>query len=220
MRVAGLHRRLGLDVDDQAVEVGALLDAGGLDGVGHLQHRGVDRVDGDATDLLAGLLVLGGRHVAAAALDDQLDLQPALRVQGGDVQVGVVHLDTGRGRDVGGGDLTRALLAQVHGHRLVGVGADHEALEVQDDLGDVLLDARHGGELVQGALDPDAGDSSAGDRGQQGATQRVAEGVAEARLERLDDEPGALGVDGLLGEGRTLCDEHGGSPSGPPATAI
>src|SRR3712207_9140628 len=75
---------------------------------------------------------------------------------------------------------TRALLAQVHGHRLVGVGADHQALEVQDDLGDVLLDARHGGELVQGALDPDAGDSSAGDGGQQRAPQGVAEGVAEA----------------------------------------
>src|SRR3712207_8751509 len=38
-------------------------------------------------------------------------------------------------------------------------GADDQALEVEDDLGDVLLDPGHGGELVQGALDADAGDS-------------------------------------------------------------
>src|SRR3712207_7526281 len=67
-------------------------------------------------------------------------------------------------------------------HRLVGVGADDQALEVEDDLGDVLLDARHGGELVQGALDADAGDSSAGDRGQQGAAQGVAEDRKSTRL--------------------------------------
>src|SRR3712207_7567322 len=82
---------------------------------------------------------------------------------------------------------TGALLAQVHGHRLVGVGADDQALEVEDDLGDVLLDARHGGELVQGALDADAGDSGTGDGRQQRAPQGVAEGVAEAGLEGLED---------------------------------
>src|SRR4030095_4161952 len=103
-------------------------DAGGLDGVGDLEDRRVDRVDGDATDLLAGLLVLRRRDVATAPLDDQLDLEAALAVEGGDVQVGVVHLDAGRRRDVGGGDLTGTLLAQVHGHRLVGGGADAHGL--------------------------------------------------------------------------------------------
>src|SRR5215212_8425811 len=169
-RVPRRDRRLGLDVDHEPVEVGPLLDAGRLDGVGDLEDRRVDRVDRDAADLLAGLLVLRRRHVAATPLDDQLDLEAALAVE--------------------------------------------------DDLGDVLLDDRHGGELVQGALDPDAGDSSAGDRGEERATQGVAEGVAETGLEGLDDEPRARLGDRLLGEGRTLCDEHGGSPSGPPATAI
>ena len=128
-------------------------------------------------------------------------------------QVGVVHLDTGRRRDVGGGHGTGALLAQVHDHRLVHLGAHDEPLDVEDDLGDVLLVARHGGELVQGALDADAGDSSAGDRGQQGAAQGVAEGVAEARLEGLDDEPRAVVVDDLFGEGGALCDQHVSCPS-------
>ena len=58
-------------------------------------------------------------HVAAATLDDELDLELALGVQGGDVQVGVVHLDAGRRLDVGRGDRAGALLAQVHDDRLV-----------------------------------------------------------------------------------------------------
>jgi hypothetical protein len=143
-----------------------------------------------------------------ATLDGQLDLEPALAVQGRDVQVGAVDLDAGGRRDVGRGHRAGALLAQVHDDRLVALRGDDELLEVQDEVGDVLLDARHGGELVQDAVDPDAGDSSAGDRGQQGAAERVAEGVAETGLERLQDEARAVVADRLLGEGRALCDEH------------
>jgi hypothetical protein len=128
------------------------------------------------------------------------------------VQVRAVDLDAGGRRDVGGGDRAGALLAQVHDDRLVGLGGDDQLLEVQDQVGDVLLDARHGGELVQDAVDPDAGDRSAGDRGQQGAAERVAEGVAEPGLERLEDEARAELGDGLLGQGGALCDEHGGCP--------
>ena len=68
---------------------------------------------------------------------------------------------------------------------------DDEVLEVDDDLGDVLLDALDGRELVEDAVDLDARDRGTGDRGQQSTAERVAEGVAEARLQRLDDEPGA-----------------------------
>ena len=211
--VARRDRGLGLDVDDEPVEVGALLDAGRLDGVGDLEDRRVDRVDRDAADLLAGLLVLHGGDVAAATLDDQLDLEPALLVDRRDVQLGVVHVDAGRRRDVGRGDLARALLAQVHDDRLVALGADDQFLEVQDDVGDVFLDALDGGELVQHAVDADAGDGRPGDRGQQGAAQRVAERVAEAGLERLDDEPRPVVGDRLFGEGWALGDQHsGGTP--------
>lgn len=106
--------------------------------------------------------VLHGRHVAAAALNDQLDLELALVVQGGDVQLGVVHGDAGGRHDVTRGDLAGTLLAQVHGDRLVLLGGHHQALEVQDDRGDVFLDAGHGGELVQHAVDADAGDGRPG----------------------------------------------------------
>ena len=215
-RVAGAHARLGLDVQDQLVEVGALLDTRGLDLVGDPHHRRVDRVDRDPADLLARLLVLGGGHVAAAALDGQLHLQLALAVQRGDVQIGVVHLNAGGRRDVGGRDLTGTLLAQVHRNRLVVLGRDDELLQVQDDVGDVLDDPGDGRELVQHTLDPDAGDSGTGDRGEQGTADRVADRVAEPRLERLDGEPGPELVDRVLGEAWALGDEHWWFPSAMP----
>jgi hypothetical protein len=62
-------------------------------------------------------------------------------------------------------------------------------LTLRMSLGDVLLDAGDRRELVQDAVDPDARDGRAGDARQERATQGVAEGVAEAGLERLDDEP-------------------------------
>src|SRR5690606_2363335 len=149
-----------------------------------------DRVDRDPADLGTRLLVLQGRHVAAAALDDELDLELALVVQPGDVQIRVVHGHTGRRDDVRRGDLTGALLAQVHGDGLVLLGGHHGLREVRDDLGGTLLPRRDGGELVQDAVDTDARDSSTRDRRRQRAPKRVAERVAEARLERLDGEPG------------------------------
>jgi hypothetical protein len=186
---------------------GALLDTGGLDLVGHLQDRAVDRVDRHPADLVVAALVLDRGHVAAATLDDQLHLELALVVQGGDLDVGVVHLDAGRRRDVGGGDVAGALLAQVHGDRLVVLGGDDEVLQVQDDLGDVLLDPLDGGELVETPSTLMLVTEAPGWR-TEGTAERVAERVAEAGLERLDHEPRAELVDGLFREGRALCDQH------------
>ena len=61
-RVAGTDRRLGLDVDDELVEVGALLDTGGLDLVGHLEDRAVDRVDRHPADLVVARPCSGPRR--------------------------------------------------------------------------------------------------------------------------------------------------------------
>ena len=144
--------------------------------------------------------VLHRRDVATAALDDQLDLELALVVQRRDVHAGVVHGHAGGRHDVAGGDLTRTLLAQVHGDRLVLLGGHDQTLEVQDDVGDVFLDAGHGGELVQHTVDANAGDGRAGNRRQQRATQRIAQGVTESRLQRFDDELGPAVGDDVLGQ--------------------
>src|ERR1700743_2264125 len=91
---------------------------------------------------------------------------------------------------------------------VVALRGDHQLLEVEDDVGDVLLDPRHGRELVQHALDADRGNRGPRDGGQQRAPQRVADGVAEARLERLDRELRPVVADLLFPQGWTLCNEH------------
>src|SRR5450631_4241276 len=168
--ITGSHRVLGLDVDDELVEVGALLDAGGLDLVGHGQHGRVDRVNRNSTDLGVTGLVLLSRDVAATALDGELHLDLALGIEGGDVQVRVVHLDPSRGGDVSGSDRTRALLAQVHHDGFVVLTGDDQSLDIKDDLGDVFLDAGDRGELVQHAVDAQARHGRTRDAREQGAT--------------------------------------------------
>src|SRR5699024_6770554 len=206
-------RVLRLDVDDELVEVRALLDSGRLDLVGHGEHRRVDRVDRDAADLLVTGLVLLRGDVAAATLDGELHLDGALVVEGGDVQVRVVHLDAGRRVDVGGGDRPGTGLAQVHHDRLVVLAGDDEGLDVEDDLGDVLLHPGDRGELVEHDVEADRGQRGTRDAREQGTTQGVADGVAEAGLEGLDDEPRTVVGEDLFAEVRALCDEHGVLPS-------
>jgi hypothetical protein len=70
-------------------------------------------------------------------------------------------------------------------------------------------ETRDGVELVQRVVEADRGDGRAGDARQQRAAQRVADGVAEAGLERADREPLTVVLflaDGF--DGGALNDEH------------
>src|SRR5690606_5762079 len=84
------------------------------------------------------------------------------------------------------------------------------ALQVKDDLGDVFLHTRDGAELVQHTVDADAGHGGTRDRGEQGTTQGVPQGVTEAWFERFDDEPGPELRNVLFGQGGALCNKHCG----------
>jgi plasmid stability protein len=84
------------------------------------------------------------------------------------------------------------------------VQAADEVLEVEDDVRDVLTNALERRELVRDPLDLDRGDGSALERREQHATQRVAEGVTEAAVERLDLEDPALLVQLLVDDLRDL----------------
>jgi hypothetical protein len=79
-----------------------------------------------------------------------------------------------------------------------------EVLEVEDDVGDVLADARQRRELVLHALELDRGDRGALERREQHAAQRVAERVAEAAVERLDLEDATVLVDLFVDDLRDL----------------
>ena len=101
----------------------------------------------------------------------------------------VEDLDVGGGLDVAGGDVARAARVEAQRDRLLGRAAQHEVLEVQDEVGDVFLDARDHVELVEGLVEAHLGDGRAGDRRQQRAAQAVAERVAEAGSSGRIDEP-------------------------------
>jgi hypothetical protein len=105
-----------------------------------------------------------------------------------DHQILVHHLDI-----AGDGDVARLDLSRAGGRQLEALGAltlhaQGDLLHVQHDVGHVLADASQAGELMQDILDLDRGDRRALKRGEQHATQRVAERQAEATLERLGDE--------------------------------
>src|SRR3954449_9382368 len=209
-RGLGVDRPVGLDVEGQLVEVGPLPDARLLDRVGNAPHGREDRVDRNDADRLVGRLVLLRGAVAAAAADGQVELELGLLLERGDVSLRVEDLDARGQVDVLGRDLTGA---GDHQRRLdlggVGVHAADDALEVEDDVGHVLLDALDGRELVRHALDPHAGHRGAGQRGEQHPPQRVAERVSEAAVEWFDDERAAVLLDVLGGDAGDLEIEHG-----------
>ena len=82
---------------------------------------------------------------------------------------------------------------QVEHRFLAVVQLQHDALQVEQDVDDILLHAVDGGVLVQHPADLDLGRRKAGHRGQQHPAQSVAQRVAIAALERLH---GHLGVEG------------------------
>jgi len=144
------------------------------------------------------LLGLGGwfRDVRFSTIADDAEavgnLAQAAQAAGVTLPVWL-DLDVGMGRQVAGRDLRGACDLEAYGDGLVAVAADHDVLEAQDHVGDVIDDAVERAELVVGPLEADLGDGRTGNRRQQCAPQRVAERGAEARLERTHSE--LLGVD-------------------------
>ena len=199
----------------ELVVVGLLADAGGVHRVRHALDRREDRVDRDHADRLVRRLVVLRRGVAAAVADRQVHLELGLLLERGDAGLRVEDLDARGQVDVarrhvaGAGDHQRRLDL-----RRVGVHAADDLLEVQDDVGDVLLDAVDRRELVGDALDADARDRRAGQRRQQHAPQRVAERVTEAAVKRLDGEGPAVVLDLLGGYLRSLKLDHGDASFG------
>jgi hypothetical protein len=184
------HGTIGLDIDDELVEVRHLPDLGAFDPVGHVANRREDRVDRDDADGVAGLVALGAA-IADTAGGGHLDLELARGGHRCKVQVAVDDIDAGRSLDVGRRDVLLALRRDVQRLGVLALDAEDHLLEVQDEVDDVFDDTVHRGELVLHAVDADGRDRGTWDARQQRATQRIAERVTESGLERLNDEPGA-----------------------------
>ena len=129
-------------------------------------------------------------NVAAAHADAHGHLELAAVGHRRDDVLGVDERELSGNLQVGTRDHTRALGGNVRNRFLdvIVEGLEHQPLHVQNDVSDILDYALGRGELVLHALDLDGGRLRAVKRGEKNATQRVAERVAIAALERLDDE--------------------------------
>ena len=205
-------RAVGLDLDRELVVVGHLTDPHALDPVVDLADRGEDRVDRDDADR-QGLGALGAQ-VADAALDGQVHLdRHVVGVDRHEDELRVDDLDVGRLGDVRGRDRAGAALDEAELDRVRREALEAELLDVQDDLGDVFLDARDRRELLVDVADLDARDRGAVERRQHHPAEGVAERHAVAGLEG----PGlVLGVRAGLFDGLDLrvleFDHVGGLP--------
>jgi len=192
-RLFRVDRAVGLDVDDQLVQIRALLDARRIHRVGHAPHgreRSIQLQAADRTRLLLERKTRRRRAVAAATLDAQRHRQLTRLGQVRDHQIRVHDLDVVIGLDVTGGHRTRALLVQAQLRGIARMHAQRHGLEVEEDVDHVLLHALDAGVLVQYPVDLHLGDRRPRHGGEQHAAQRVAQGVAEATLERLDHHTG------------------------------
>ena len=103
--------------------------------------------------------------------------------------VRVDDLNAGGRLDVTSRDLTLALSGQVEGLRAFGVDAEHDLLEIQDEVDNVFDNAFDRRELVLDAFDAYRRDRCTRYPGQQRSPHCVSERVAETRLQRFNDEP-------------------------------
>ena len=182
------HGAVGPALQNQALVVRVTPETGTLDLVIDLAHRRVHRVDRDPTDAHLFLEVAIRRHVAASLPQAQLDLELAALRQRADVRLGGQALEVRILLDVARRHLTGLADVENERLRLVGVELERNALEVEDQIGRILDDARQRGELVQYTVDLDGGDRRALDGRQQNAAHGVPDGHCKATLERLREE--------------------------------
>ena len=108
------------------------------------------------------------------------------------MELGIDDLNIRIGQDVTGGDF--ALARRVDDDLLGALAVElaNEALQVQDDLGHVLLHALDGGKLMEHTVDADGGGGHAGEAGEQHPTHGVAQRHAEAALQGFHHEPAVV----------------------------
>src|SRR6266403_5375030 len=182
---------VGFDIENELVQVGALLDARALDVVRDLAHRaerGVQLQTADGARLFFEGHALRRRAIPTAALDFQRHRQFAGFRQIRDHEIRIQNLDIVVAGNIAGRHRARALLVQAHLRDVAGVHADGHRFEVQQNVDDILLDTLDGSVLVEHTFDFDFSDGGARQRGQQYAAQGIAQRVTEAEFERFDHE--------------------------------
>src|SRR5262249_36237983 len=125
-RFLRLYGTVGLDVDDQLVEVRALFDTCRFDLVADAAHRTVRSVEQYAANstarseihLVAATRTRRRRHITAAVLDLDLQIELAACGQMRNDMIGIDDLDVVHGLDVARGDYALALFLEAERHFL------------------------------------------------------------------------------------------------------
>ena len=92
------------------------------------------------------------------------------------------------GLDVAGSHFALTGCVNINGLHTVAVHFRNNSLDVQNDLGNVFLDAGDRRKLVLNACDLDRGRSRSGQRGQENPSQGVAQGHTVASFQRFYDK--------------------------------
>ncbi len=100
----------------------------------------------------------------------------------------IEDLDIGANLDVAGPRHARSFLLQHHALHALGVLAERDLLDVEDDARHIFPDARNRGEFVQHAVDMHRGDGAPLQGREQYAAKRIAESKPKAALQRFGDD--------------------------------
>ena len=156
--VLGEDGAVGGDFESELVVVGLLVYTEVLNGVLYVLDGSVDGVDRYLVDGVVGGAIFIGRHPRTAFVDSELDCEACAGIQVANHKVGIDDFEAGEHlANVTCLELflTRNGDCGLFGFRLFDDALEVDLLEVEDDVGDILLYAGDGIEFVAHAIDLD-----------------------------------------------------------------
>ena len=197
-RVVRRHAAVGPDIQHELFVVRALADARVLHEEVDAGDGREDRINRYAADLLVWQLVAFGEAEATADAELAVDLEHAVRLQRADLLAGIQHFDGILLREVAGIDGARAFFLEMQRRRFARKRLQQDALEVEDDVGDIFRATLDRGEFVAHAGDPHARNGASLDGRKEHATERVSDRARIADFKRLGDEAGIRSCGSVL----------------------
>ena len=152
----GIDRTIGVDLENEFVKVGTLLEAGTVDLIGHAAHRTERGIKLQATDRTRFLIRKSARHsrlIADATRNLKTHIERNILGQMADHMLRIDYLDRMIDRDVSRRHYALALLAQGQRGLVGSMHADRYILDVEQDFNDVLLQTLKRGVLMQDVVD-------------------------------------------------------------------
>ncbi len=188
---------IGLQVDNQLVQIGPLLYPCTFHGVSHTTNRAECCIQLQASDGASFVLVktaLVCRLIAATACNTETHVHFTILAKVTDHVLRVGNLDVMIQLDITGCHNARALLAERELGIVPTVHFYGNAFEIQKNLNDVFLDTLNGAVLVQDTVNLRFSHGAARHRRQENPAQCTAQSMAKAPFQRLKRNLGTCGA--------------------------